>query len=997
MRIFKSNLKSLAVIVSMISLSFGMQSCVDNQYDLNNISPEITVGGEEVILPLANIEPISLSQMLGDGFEGLSEDGGVYCLKFEGEGQSFSIDGISLPALSNIAPKIEAVTFSAPALPTDFMFSEVETSFVLGYPDLNVAPTFEPIEFGSPVDLGFKLPVTGGATIPSMGELSFSNEGEVAFPASFNIPEQIRSIGKIFFGDNSNGSLINIALKFNGLKSINGGGKLNLNVIFPENYSLVDLNGRSIGNTLKLENYEVASGVESVNIGAYLQSIDFSRSTVARGSMNINDKIAYSFDYTFNSVSGYVNTSSMPQFGFAVAPKFRDMEIVLNDVTIDNENHSSDVVYTLTGIPESINSIDYIAFDSAPITMRIEGLSWLKTDALMAETQLPDCFIFENDANGWLDTSTNKMRAPMRQLENGVTLNLKAIDLSKINAKPQSGQLNIATSISSHISDLKGGQSFLLSEVLPPTKVVNVKTIIDESHFYIDLENCHVEMKEQYFDFELNENQLPRLEHTIAVPDELASIERLELKAPDGGPMKIRLGISHPEGEVFPVDKVYLSLTVNFKKMIHPVAGQKNIEQAPNGDYILRIDHKEWRPNENPVMDVVEIEVDAIENLPEITGEKGNRQIVINEKFAVTGGISIDEGTNVNLEAQNTKLNFDFAINDAQVSKFYGKIDYTLEPDNLPELEIGALADQGLKIENLDISPIIRFNINNPIDVPFNASLELNPYDANGNYMPNNQVKIEDVHIAGEGQTKLVLSTEERRSQFEGEKDITFVETNLSKLFKGSLPAKIAVKMKVASDLSTTHVIDLTKPSYDIGYDYSVAIPLEFGHDFDISYEQTIDLSGAFADDSRTTIAEDVEPGSDSSIASILDMFEVGEVSLLADFTTTIPLDFILETECLNEEGKPADTQISFNVNNNMIHGHHPEDGEPEAHSTLELKLDLGEEGKLEALREIAALRLRLNLRNNSHTTSALSPDQTISGKLRLKIKDGLTINLRGE
>ena len=996
MRFFKFNLKSLAVAVSMISLSFGMQSCVDNQYDLNNISTEVTVGGEEVILPLATIEPISLSQMLGGGFDGLDEENGAYVLKFEGEGQSFSIDGISLPTLSNLAPKIEAVTFSAPALPSDFIFSEVETSFVLGYPDLNVAPTFEPIKFDSPINLGFNLPSTGGATIPSMGERQFSNEGEITFPSSFSIPEQIRSIGKIFFGNN-NGSPINIALEFKGLKSINGGGKLNLNVVFPESYSLVDMNGRSIGNTLKIENYEVAANVESVEIGAYLQSIDFSHNTAARGTMNINDKITYSFDYTFNSVSGYVNTSNMPQFSFNIAPKFRDMEIVLNQVTIDNENHTSDVIYTLTGIPESISSIDYIAFDSAPITMRIEGLSWLKTDALTAETQLPECFIFEEDANGYLNTSTNKMKTPMRQLEKGVTLNLKAIDLSKINAQPQSGQLNIATSISSHISDLEGGQTFLLSEVLPPTKTVNVKTIIDESHFYIDLKNCLVEMKEQYFDFELSENQLPRLEHTITVPDELASIERLELKSPDGNPMKIRLGISHPDGEVFPVDKVYLSLTVNFKKMIHPVAGQKNIEQTPNGDYILHIDNKEWRPNDNPVMDVVEIEVDAIENLPEITGPKGNRQIVINEKFAVTGGISIDEGTNVNLEAQNTKLNFDFAINDAQVSKFYGKIDYSLEPDNLPELEIGELAAQGLKIDNLDISPIIRFNINNPIDVPFNVTLELNPYDANGKYMESNQVKIEDVHIEGEGQTKLILSTEERRSQFENEEGITFVEANLSKLFKGSLPAKIAVKLKVASDLSTTHVIDLTKPSYEIGYDYSVSIPLEFGHDFDISYEQTIDLGGVLTDESRTTPVEDSESSSDTSLLNILDMFEVGEVSLLADFTTTIPLDFILETECLDKDGNPATAQISFGENSNMIHGHHPEDAEPEAHSTLELKLNLGEEGNLNALNEIAALRLRLNLRNNSHTSSALSPDQTLSGKLRLKVKDGLTINLRGE
>ena len=78
-----------------------------------------------------------------------------------------------------------------------------------------------------------------------------------------------------------------------------------------------------------------------------------------------------------------------------------------------------------------------------------------------------------------------------------------------------------------------------------------------------------------------------------------------------------------------------------------------------------------------------------------------------------------------------------------------------------------------------------------------------------------------------------------------------------------------------------------------------------------------------------------------------------------------------------------------------MIHGHHPEDAEAETHSSLELNFDLDEEDKLlDKLREITTLRLRLNMRNNSHTPSALSPDQYLSGNLLLEIKDGITIDL---
>ena len=74
-------------------------------------------------------------------------------------------------------------------------------------------------------------------------------------------------------------------------------------------------------------------------------------------------------------------------------------------------------------------------------------------------------------------------------------------------------------------------------------------------------------------------------------------------------------------------------------------------------------------------------------------------------------------------------------------------------------------------------------------------------------------------------------------------------------------------------------------------------------------------------------------------------------------------------------------------------YGFHPEDKKSESRSNLVLKLDLGEEGKLEALKGVEVLRLRLNLRNNSDDTRALSPDQTIAGKLRLRVRDGITIN----
>ncbi len=968
------SLLNLAVAVSIVLL---LSSCVDDSYNLDNISPEVTIGGEYMVLPLGKIQQATLSEMLGEGADELSCEDGIYVLKLKGEGDSFSIENVDLPILTGMTPKLEEISFSTPSVPTEFIFSEINSSFTLGYPSLDINPDFKPMEHSTNIEpnLGFDLPE--GANLPAMGKITLSHSETVSFNASLNMPEQIKSIGKIYFGEDESdhGSLVEVIIAFNGLKSINGGGKLNFTATFPSDYVLADERGSIIGNTFKIVNQNIEAGTEKISLKAYLRSIDLSQRSVARGALSIEDEITYTVDYTFESVAGYCNALNKPSIELHMTPQFRDMDIVINEITIDDTNHNTDVVYTLNGIPESVQSIQYVAFESAAITLRVQGLSWLKTDALTAMIQLPECFIFERDSNGYL-SANNMLTAPIRRLEEGITLNLKAIDGAKSNAELKSGQLIIQTSIQSHISDLADGLSFKLSDILPPQNSIEIRTVIDESHFIVDLAESHVMLKGQYFDFKLDEDSQPHIEHTINIPDELAAIERLEVCSPTGDNVKVRLGISHPEGEVFPIDRVYLSLSVNLKNMIHPVEGQKYIEKAPNGDCILRIDHVEWRPNEDPNFEIAEIEIDALENLPEIIGEKGSRKIIIDERFAVTGGLAVDAGTEINLETEGAKLHFDFVVEDATVSKFYGKIDYSLTPDNLPVIELGELADNGLTIENLAVSPIIRFNISNPIDIPFNANLALKPIDAEGNQMSENIVEVKDVHIAGAGKTQLVLSTRDRREQFANLTGITFVEIDLGRLFRGTLPSKIAVELNVASDLSTTHIIDLSQERFNIGYDYSVEVPLEFSHEFDISYETTVsDLMPLFE-----SLKE-------------LPIVSIGEVAIIADFTTDIPLDFILEAESLDIDGNPTKAQIHFD-SDNIIHGHHPEDGTSEAHSSLVLKLYTGGDGNLEDLANIDALRLRLNLRNNSQTPSALSPDQTISGLLKLRVKDGITVDL---
>ena len=73
--------------VLMICLSALTAACVDEDYNLDNISSEVTIGGEEVVIPLGKMERTTLEQMLGEGLEGLVAQDGVYTVKFEGENE----------------------------------------------------------------------------------------------------------------------------------------------------------------------------------------------------------------------------------------------------------------------------------------------------------------------------------------------------------------------------------------------------------------------------------------------------------------------------------------------------------------------------------------------------------------------------------------------------------------------------------------------------------------------------------------------------------------------------------------------------------------------------------------------------------------------------------------------------------------------------------------------------------------------------------------------
>ena len=114
--------------------------CIDREFDIADTSGEVTVGGKELLLPLGDIDKIKLDSLLGNNQTFTTDENGIYQIQFSSYGddptkyEKVSIEGISIPNLTNLAPQLEPIDFSFGSLPSSLLFSAIEQPFPIDYP-----------------------------------------------------------------------------------------------------------------------------------------------------------------------------------------------------------------------------------------------------------------------------------------------------------------------------------------------------------------------------------------------------------------------------------------------------------------------------------------------------------------------------------------------------------------------------------------------------------------------------------------------------------------------------------------------------------------------------------------------------------------------------------------------------------------------------------------------------------------------------------------------
>lgn len=975
--------------------------CIDRSFDLAETSGEITVGGEELVVPLGEISKITLNDLIGENETLKPNEEGVYQISYSSFGddptkyENISIDGLSIPNITGLSPKLDPISFSMESLPTSLHFRAINQKFDVEFPTINEIMKIVPIKGEQGIDIAFPsiLPKQGVIDDRMLQALSFANATAISatdswsttFQAEITLLKELKQVDWVEFGsaEHPNGSPFELVVDLQGLKEINGGGTLDVEVIFPKGYYLRDENGVDFPqatHNIYTKSLQIAPKQKQIIILMYLNKIDYSDEIFTEGLLEINDTISYSYKLNMEIGKGSYNLNSMPKISFEAAPEYKDVEIVINHFELPTIEHN--LSYSFNGMPNGI-SIDKVAFtEDTNLVISLNGLEWcvvkdnITGDDISPklELDLPLCMRFRDHA--LLDEQTNVLLATTEELAQGVTLSLEAIDCKGDNVKLENGQLLINEKIAAaiHMESIDG-HTILLSEITPPADFA-ISVGIAETQLKLDIANTKVTWSEdQSFDFNLGSN-VPSISQTIEIPDIISSIKSIEIgKANSDKPLSMRFSLA--TGNTFPVDELEINLAVNLGKLLRPTAKmltENIITKSDNGDYILAI-NESWQPKRGAFTKVLEFE--AIENIPAIKDGK----LTLNQSFPVTGSAKIKSGESIDLSAvSDAQVNIDIAIDDIEVRTFTGVLDIAVKPEQMV-VELGDLGDidkLGLDINALSLNPVLSLGLkDNPVGLGFDASVLIKTYDKEGKELVS--ISVPTISIASSGASNIVISTPRNRTKYEKE-GVSFIAIeDLSKLLSNGIPAKITADLAVEAD-NKEITLDIKRASqgYNIEYQYEMLLPFEFDGDLDLSAQTSITgLNDVFA-----------------SLAEETTMFKVGDVGIIAEFGTTIPFDIIISAELINAEGTTEGIAAKLNINNCVLKGYNPATDGEKSISRIDLDFDLGESGKLDGLRNADGIRFKLAIYNSDNEVATLNKDHFVDGKLKLRVRDGLTIDI---
>ncbi len=382
---------------------------------------------------------------------------------------------------------------------------------------------------------------------------------------------------------------------------------------------------------------------------------------------------------------------------------------------------------------------------------------------------------------------------------------------------------------------------------------------------------------------------------------------------------------------------------------------------------------------------------DAID-LSEMTSEGG--PIVI--EFSPSGRVHFTDETPISINGflPEGGSNIEVQVGIGESSMGFESVTAQVNFKEAIEEEIdlsGISGELPVEIGGSGLSPVLMVTISNPLSIDAYINAVLVPY-VGEEAMETKKIDF-NAPIAGAKKneatgeveattTKIVLAKESRRDEFPAEEGYTFVACNIDNLISSPMPdnIKLTAEFGLPEEPITLHLGDIE--NLEFAYGASISLPFAFDDQLSISFEHNEPI----LDEAGKSPLADV---------AATDGIKVGDLALIMEFETTLPLELEVLTTLYDKDGAELPTKIGFAEGGNVVKG--SADGVTSEKSTLRLQFDLADEnGSLKELADIASVGLKVEARSSAEdgTVVALRDDQYIAAELKLEIDGGITVDL---
>lgn len=848
----KKSIKWLALLFGAMALV--MYSCIDDQYDLTKLSGDVTIGGDNISIPLGSTKKVFLRDLIDESEMLILDENQQYSINI-----SEVLDPISI-ALDPVTIDIGSVDIEPFTIDfdfdtvSDFTLDGIETGVDLNMPDAAIGDDFDlpalAIADTHVYNLDDVVDVPG---IPINETLVVVPDEATLISFEYLLMDnaEVETIHDIYFGETDQGQLINFKVNHSNINNALDGDNSqqwvrSLVIEFPPEFEL-DIDNDSpfagnaavAGNIITITNALIDNNADETIFSFFIYLMNLEESD----NIDYQGFLTYDMEYEIDGFSA----SDVTIDSFELIMEM-DEQLLLNYVDIttaiipvdDIQQESFFITSTITGL-ENISTINLITFEpNSTIEINVTDpelivpLSAGQFFLEFSETLTFDLALSDLGSSSF-DPATNRLIIPAADLFDAeITLVLASMDLSSY--EPVDGAITLEEPVLYYGTGMELGQRRLNSTELENLGATQTTINIPASDIVIE----DAEVITSTVTSPVNE--ISTIEIDEEVPAELIAITSMSFD--DSGPNSLLLTITFdnmPDG----IEELILD---NFTFTFPEFLSFAPTDNVINGVYQVSGAEAVFPPQEgfSKVFNITGFDFSEMNNGVGLltTVVNGVTRVIIddNNEVIIAGDVVIEDATLQMDDLTDILVIPAVTLDPYVVHEVSGTFDPEIDPvqeeisfDLDGDLDFLSGDDAFLSISN----PQILFSIGNTIGAPVDLTMTLFSMDADGNMVPGSDIgdiviNVMGAETAGEA-TVSKFHIFAKGSPLAGYEPVHV--PNLPDLLK-VIPDKVSLSLTAESDKTETHHIDLSK-DLEITGNFDVIIPLQFDS-LNINYRDTI-------------------------------------------------------------------------------------------------------------------------------------------------------------